>query len=216
MKQRRFTGRQALIAMSRPRSMPPVEPEEHPPSGSFHFKQGYTVERERALRLARIFTAIDKARPQGNRTMHKAFVHAAWKWDGKPYACDPARRMHAAEGTLRCLYYTRWLAGGRTPEALIRRWRCGRQRVISPGQVIEIARLCIESRTITFAAGYTRAIREGRISTSASLSAFCYATPAAVRTALAALHRHRRQEKGLLRKVTQAIGRFEAESAQGK
>lgn len=181
----------------------------HPLLGRLNFQKGYTVERERAAKLARGFRAIDKARPNG-RTMHKAFVHMAWRWNGKPYACDPSRRMHCAEGTLRCLYYTRWLAGGRTAAALIRRWSPGKQK-LSPALVIEFVKLCLEPGVASLSAAY-------RISSrlSASESAYRYAIPARLREALATLHLHRCREQGLLRKARNALERFAAEPGGSK
>src|ERR1017187_2129662 len=92
-------------------SPPPTEREDGSPTppAPYFFGKGWTVESERACRVARMFTAIYKSRPKSKRTMHEAFVWFAWRWDGKPSACDPSRRMHFAEGTLRHLYYSRWL-----------------------------------------------------------------------------------------------------------
>ena len=127
--------------------------------------------------------------------MHKALVKCAWRWNGQPYACDPSRRMHFKEGTLRHVYYSRWLPGGRTVAALKRKWRSGNQKVTS-GQVVELARLCLVPGTKSFRAAYQKLAAP-----AATESAFRYATPAPLQVALAQLLAHRRREQMLYRRV---------------
>ena len=174
-------------------SSPPAARENSPSHAPYFFRKGWTVEDERAHRVARMFTAIDKSLPGSKRTMHGAFGRSAWKWNGQPYTCDPSRRMHLAEGTLRHLYYNRWLPGGRTVAALKRRWWSGNQKV-SPSQVLELCELCLAPGTVSFSAAYRKLPAK-----AAKEAGFRYAIPARLRAALAALLAHRRRERVLER-----------------
>lgn len=186
-----------------PAVMPPVEREESdPPPAPYFFGKGCTVEIERACRVARMCRAIDKSLPDPKRTKHKAFVWFAWRWDGKPYACDPSRRMHLSAATLRYLYYSRWLPGGKTVEALKRRYRSCNQKV-SRDQIVDLARLCLASDTKSFSAGYRRLGSPG-----ATESAFRHAMPAPFWRTVAKLLAHRRREQVLLRSALLSVQRY--------
>jgi hypothetical protein len=91
------------------------------------------------------------------------------------------------------LYYYRRLPGGRTVEALKNKWRSANQKV-SPNQVVELIRLCLASDTRSFSSAYRKLASPG-----ATASAFRYATPLPLRTAVAKLLAHRRHEQVLLR-----------------
>jgi hypothetical protein len=166
----------------------------------YFYGKGWTVEQERASRLARIFTAIDKARSKGRRTMHKLLRRAAWTWRGRFYACDPSQPIRFAEPTLRNLYYRRWIGGGRKAEALLRDyWRRPASKV-SRGQTIELAELCLAGKADSFSEAYRRLE-----SPSATESAHRRAVPPRFRSALAALLANRRHGRVLEKAARQAL-----------
>jgi hypothetical protein len=149
--------------------------------------------RERIQRATRIFRCLERGRARG-KSLAGMLVKHAWRWRGRHFKADPARRIHFRKSTLLRLYY-QWVKGGRKPEALALHYRCGNQK-ITTSQVVELTRLCLPSETRSFSAAYRKLAAPG-----ATASAFRYATPPPLRRAVAKLLAHRRHEQVLLRNV---------------
>jgi hypothetical protein len=171
---------------------PPDAREDRIPPPAQHFTASHW-KRERVQRLCRIFHCIERGQSRG-KTIRKMLVGHAWRWKGRHYKSSPERPIRFTRGTLLRLFY-QWQNGGKTPESLTLRYRCGNQKA-SSGRVVELMRLCLVPGTMSFSVAYRRLQEPG-----ATESAYRYATPSPLRAAVAELLAHRRHEQVLQRKV---------------
>jgi hypothetical protein len=104
-------------------------------------------QRERVQRLARICRCLDRGCAAG-KPLRKMLVRFAWKWNGRRYKGEPARRMRLAKATLRYLY-RRWKASGGNPAALALNYRAPVK--LRKGHVLDFARVCVNSDVRSFA-----------------------------------------------------------------
>jgi len=79
------------------------------------------VELESVEILRRICVALD-ARNASGHSMRPIFRTVARRWRGSFYRSAPSRRVQMSAGSLRRIWYGRWLRGGRTAEALHHRY----------------------------------------------------------------------------------------------
>jgi len=146
---------------------------------------------ERIQRLSRICRCLDRGQAAGKRLCRMVRLHA-WRWRGRHYKANPSQAIRFKANTILRIYRA-WRAGGRTPAALaLHYWRGNRK--VSPGRVVELAKLCLLPETKSFSAAYRKLKAPG-----ATESAYRYAMPARLRAALAALLAHRRHEQVLER-----------------
>jgi hypothetical protein len=78
-------------------------------------------QRERAKRLHRIFTNVER-RLAGGLTIRRAFKHPSWFNRQRFYRCAPSKRRLFAVDTLIQNFYL-WRKNGRTPAALMLKYR---------------------------------------------------------------------------------------------
>jgi hypothetical protein len=130
--------------------------------------------------------------------MHEMLVWFAWRWKGRRYKCDPARRIRFGYGTLTELYY-RWKENGRTPAALALRYPCA-NRKLSARHVAELSKLCLAPETMSLSEAWRKL--PARVATK---SAYYYAIPKRLRAALARLLAHRRRGQTLERAARQHL-----------
>ena len=109
-------------------------------------------QRERAQRLARIFRCMERGQAAGKR-LHEMQVWFAWRWKGRHYKSDPARRIRFSRGTLGRLY-RRWNVIGGNAAALALNYRAPRK--LRPGLAEEFARVCINSDVRSFTEAHGR------------------------------------------------------------
>ena len=181
--------------------MPPGELEERiPSSSSILSSRRWQLERDNLV--ARICRCLVRGQVAG-RPLHKMVVRFVWKWNGHPYKCDPERVIRLQYGTLKGLFY-RYKNGGRTPSAIALRYHRGNQKALLR-QVIELSTLCLAPEIKSFSAAYRKLA-----SPDATESAYRYATPVRLRTAVAALLAHRRHEQvleGVARRALEELAR---------
>ena len=164
-----------------------------------------TWQGERVNRLARIFRCIDRGRANGKR-LHEMLVWFTWRWKGRRYKCDPARRIRFARGTLGHLY-RRWKASGGNPAALALRYRAPVK--IRPGLAFDFARLCIDSDVRTFTEAHGRIPRP-----VATFYAYRLALSASLRRRIVGLFAARRLVAVRTRKARAAANRFARRAAR--
>jgi hypothetical protein len=162
--------------------MPPDEREERiPPPAQSISTRGW--QRERVQRLARIFRCLDRGQAKGRR-LHERLVRFAWKWNGRRYKGEPARRFRLAKGTLRNLY-RRWKASGGNPASLALHYRAPVK--LRPGLALDFARVCISSDVRSFTEAHGRLPRP-----VATWFAYRLALPASLRRRIVWLFAARR------------------------
>jgi hypothetical protein len=79
-------------------------------------------------------------------------VHV-WRWRHRHYASAPDRKIQFSHPTLARIYY-RWVKGGRVPQALALRYSAPVK--LRKTQVLDFARLCINSDVRCLALAYGR------------------------------------------------------------
>jgi hypothetical protein len=95
---------------------------------------------------------MERGQAAGKR-LHEMQVWFAWRWKGRHYKNDPARRIRFARGTLGHLY-RRWKVSGGNPAALALNYRAPLK--LRPGLVVEFARVCINSDVRSFTEAHGR------------------------------------------------------------
>jgi hypothetical protein len=96
-------------------------------------------QRERAKRLHRIFTNVER-RLAGGLTIRRAFKHPSWFNRQRFYRCDPSKRRLFCVDTLIQNFY-RWRKNGRTAEALTLKyhaWNKGMKGCQRKGETTQI------------------------------------------------------------------------------
>jgi hypothetical protein len=145
--QPRFDSSNPQGENNRPSTAPPPLGNDAPHPGG-HFSSA-TWQRERILRLARIFRCVEQGRKSGKR-LHRQLVRFARRWNGKRYNSDSARSMHLTYPTLVRLYYL-WRAGGKS--ALETRYH-GPKRKIGSADLRTLLELCLRPDISGFSAAY--------------------------------------------------------------
>lgn len=128
--------------LARSGSLPPLR---------LHFTSA-SWRRERELRVARICRCLDRGCAAG-KPLRKMLVRFAWKWNGRRYKGEPARRLRLAKRTLRYLY-RRWKASNGNPAALALNYRAPVK--IRQGHALDFARVCVNTPVRSFADAYAR------------------------------------------------------------
>lgn len=169
----------------------PISPRAHfPPRG---------WQRERVQRLARIFRCVDRGQAAGKR-LHEMQVWFAWRWKGRHFKSDPARRIRFGRGTLEHLY-RRWKASGGNPAALALNYRAPVK--LRPGLAVEFARACLSSDVRSFTEAHGRLPRP-----VATWFAYRLSLPPMLRQRVVGLFAARRLEACRAHKARAAANRF--------
>jgi hypothetical protein len=156
-------------------------------------------QRERVQRLARISRCLDRGCAAG-KPLRKMLVRFAWKWNGRRYKGEPARRMRLAKATLRYLY-RRWKASGGNPAALALNYRAPVK--VRKGHALDFARVCVNSDVQSFTEAHGRLPRS-----RATWFAYRLALPAGLRQRVVRLFSARRLVDCRTRKARAAMHSF--------
>jgi hypothetical protein len=124
-------------------------------------------------------------------------VWFAWRWNGKPYASDPTRRMRLAPSTILRLYY-QWKKGSRSLAAIELHYR-GPQKLPSR-DVLALARLCLAPGTRSFTDAWRQVPNP-----PATYNAYWHAMPGDLRKLFSALFATRRHVEYLQRRAQEAV-----------
>lgn len=150
-------------------------------------------QKERATRLHRLCNWIETKVSQGKKVRPLTRL-AARRWNGKPFRCDPSRKLTLSAGRLATLFY-QWLGAGKTPESVALHYNPSNRRIVSRREIARFVRHAAAPGTFTFAAAFAAMQRTRPVSYSATH--FFRAIPADQSKALRGLFHGRRRQRGI-------------------
>ncbi|HWC59401.1 MAG TPA: hypothetical protein VHC44_06875 [Verrucomicrobiae bacterium] len=155
---------------------------------------------ERAKRLHRICRCIEGRVSRGEK-LRKAFTWFVWRWNGRPFRCDPVRKLKLKKQTLRDWYYI-WKKNGRNEAALTLKYRSSRPQR-DRTKVTEFLRICVESNCDSFHSAH--ALMKD---SSVTDSAYYHALPPRLAKQVNELFTHRRRVRFAHRRLARAVEKF--------
>jgi hypothetical protein len=155
---------------------------------------------ERARRLHRICRCIEGRVNRGGK-LRLAFTWFVWRWDGRPFRCEPARKWKLKKETLRAWYYT-WRNNGKNEAAVMLKYRATRPKR-ERAKVAEFLRICVDSNCDSFWSAH-RLLKDNAVTESA----YYHALPERISKLVVELFTHRRRVRFAHRRLARAAEGF--------